>query len=161
MDNKISIQISDKDLKAAKDAIKVLTTTLNPLLITLTNTERITTPKMGDGTEPFVEKSLEYFKSNPEFALPYLDVVEMEKDFKASKELRNLLNPLEQLIQRLDDSILQAGSEAYVTSLAYYTGVKNAARMNIPGAKVVHEELRNRFRRKSTLKGTTEPKADS
>lgn len=161
MDNKISIQLSDKDLKAAKDAIKVLTATLNPLLITLTNEERMASPKMGDGTEPFVEKTLEYFKSNPEFALPYLDVVEMEKDFNAAKDLRNLLNPLQQLIQQLDDSILQAGSEAYVTSLAYYTGVKNAARMNIPGAKVVYEELRTRFRKNTGRKGTTDPEADS
>ena len=47
---------------------------------------------------------------------------------------------------------MTAGSEAYQAALAFYSAVKSAAAQDVPGAKAVYEELRERFpghRRKS------------
>lgn len=38
-----------------------------------------------------------------------------------------------------------AGSEAYSAALTYYNTVKQANNMNIPGAKVIYEDLKKRF----------------
>jgi hypothetical protein len=40
---------------------------------------------------------------------------------------------------------MMAGSEAYVSALSYYNSVKTAAKMNVPGAKIIFEDLSKRF----------------
>ena len=42
-----------------------------------------------------------------------------------------------------------SGSEAYVASLAFYNSVKQAAKINIPGAKAISEDLKLRFTRQA------------
>ena len=150
MKNQVSIRISPEDHQQVMEGVKSLSTVLKPLLSSLTKEQRQELPKMGDGTEPFVEKALDYVQSNPEFAPPYVKAEEMATDFKAVKDLLNIYRPLLQLVQQLDDSIMLSGSEAYVGSLAYYNSAKMAARMNAPGAKAIYEDLRQRFRRSSS-----------
>ena len=147
MKNQVSIRISPDDLQKVITDVESLNTTLKPLLTSLTVEQRIELPKMGDGTEPFVEKALDYVNSNPEFAPPYVKAEEMAIDFKAVKELLSIYRPLYQLVQQLDDSIMLSGSEAYIGSLAYYNSVKMATRMSAPGAKAIYEDLQQRFRR--------------
>ncbi len=146
-ENVVSIKISKEDQNKVSKAISDLNNILKPLLISLTSTQRREIPKMGDGTEPFVEKVLDYAQSNPEFAPAYLDIPEASVDFEAVKALTGFYRPLLQLQQQLDDSIMLSGSEAYVAALAYYNSVKIATRMNVPGAKAIYEDLRQRFSR--------------
>ena len=100
---------------------------------------------MSDGTEPFVSKVLDYARSNPEFAPKFMKVEDLEMDFNAVKDLQAIYRPLLQLVQQLDDTILMSGSEAYVSALAYYNSVKIGAKMNIPGAKSIYDDLKKRF----------------
>ena len=100
---------------------------------------------MGDGTEPFVGKVLDYAKVNKEFAPAFMDVSELETDFKAVKSLTGIYRSLLQLTQQLDDSILLSGSEAYTASLIYYNSAKLAAKMNVPNAKPIVDDLKQRF----------------
>lgn len=144
-ENLVSIKISQEDQDKVSKAISDLNDVLKPLLVSLSNDQRREIPKMGDGTEPFVEKVIDYAQSNPEFAPAYLDVAEASVDFDAVKALNSFYRPLEQIHQQLSDSIMLSGSEAYVAALAYYNSVKIATRMNVAGAKVIYEDLRQRF----------------
>ena len=56
-----------------------------------------------------------------------------------------VLIPLQQLVEKLDDTTLQAGSEAYTAALVFYTAVKGAARAGEPGMKTVYDDLQARF----------------
>jgi len=38
-----------------------------------------------------------------------------------------------------------AGSEAYVAALSFYNSVKQAAKLNVPEAKTIYEDLKKRF----------------
>ena len=38
-----------------------------------------------------------------------------------------------------------SGSKAYVASLAFYNSVKQAATINVPGAKAIGEDVSTRF----------------
>ena len=152
MENKVSITIPPADLKAIKDAVAVLVAKLGPLLIALTEDERRKLTKMGEASKPFVEKVLEYVKSNPEFLAPYSDVAEMEKDFKAIAELLPVLNALMQLSSNLDDTLMKAGAEVMTPSNAYYKSVQMAMKMSIPNAKPIYDDLRVRYERKPKKK---------
>ena len=150
LENAISIEIPENDVKKAQDALKTLTDILNPYLVALTSEQRKTLPKMGDGTEPFVAKVMDYTDSSPQFTPPYVDKNEMQKDWAAVNDLLPLFRGISQLDSNLNDTVMLAGSEAYVASLSYYNSVKQAAKVNVPDAKVIYEDLRQRFERSSS-----------
>ncbi|MDI1321667.1 MAG: hypothetical protein PSV36_02895 [Algoriphagus sp.] len=100
---------------------------------------------MGDKSEPFVGKVIEYLVSEPQFMPPNLPVVEMNKDWSAVKGLTPLERAANLLYLNLNDTILLAGSEVHDGALSYYNSVKYAARLNAPDAKGVYEDLSKRF----------------
>ncbi|TAH19974.1 MAG: hypothetical protein EAZ08_07430 [Cytophagales bacterium] len=118
---------------------------LKPYLIALSPEERRQLLKMGDKTVSFVEKTLDYVKSNPEFVPAYMNVLEFEKDATAVKNLVSMLNPITQIEQGVDDTEMLAGSEAYTAALIYYNSVKQAAKNNIPNAAAIYDDLSKRF----------------
>ena len=116
-----------------------------PYAQSLTPAQRQAKAKMSDGTEAFVMKSLDFMASDPQFNPPYIDVAELKKDVDAYFQLKPFDTLAKQLSDEFSDTVMMAGSEAYTTSLAYYNAVKMGARMNVPGAKAIYEELRKRF----------------
>jgi hypothetical protein len=144
-ENRVSIILKPEDLKKVLDALVVVNTTLKPYLIALTPAERQELPKMSDGTVPFVKKSLEYAQTNAAFVPAYIDVNELKTDLNAVEALSQIFRPVAQLNLNLEDTITLSGSEAYVASLAFYNSVKQATKMNVPGAKAIAEDLRIRF----------------
>ena len=129
--NTVSIQIPEAELQTVKEAIATLKTTLSPYLIAISAEERQRIPKMGDGTIPFVEKVMDYAQEDSQFLPPFVDLNELSKDWESN----------------LNDTVMMAGSEAYVGALGYYNSVKYGARVNVADAKVIHEDLKQRFNR--------------
>lgn len=147
-ENVVSIQIDPKELETIRKKVKEVKTALSPYLVALKATERQRMMKMSDKTLPFVEKVMEYSKSQPEFIPSYMQVEEMEIDFKALEDLRHIYREVEQLCQNLDDTMMLCGSEAYAAALTYYNSVKQASKMNVPGSKSIYEDLSIRFQKK-------------
>lgn len=118
---------------------------LAPHLISLTPDERVQLPKMGDKSIPFVTKGLEYLKVSGTPVPPYVNPVELEVDINAFETLRQIRQVAQPIVDMLDDTMLLCGSEAYVSVLAFYNYLKGAAKMNVPGAKSILEDLSTRF----------------
>ena len=83
-----------------------------PELINLTAEDRRTLPKIGDKSYAFVTKSFEYARQNPKVVPNFMDMAEFEKDTNGFNNLKKVLNPLQQLVEKLDDTTLLTGSEA-------------------------------------------------
>jgi len=145
LENRVSIQITPEDQQAIEGALDTLKTKLQPYLHSLTPKDRKELPKMNDRSVAFVNKSLEYAESNTALVPAFVDVAELRKDLEAVENLTQFRRQVEEIFTLLDDTVMLAGSEAYVASLAFYNSVKLGARMNIPGAKPVYEDLRERF----------------
>jgi hypothetical protein len=145
-DNLVSVEIPDGDITAAMDAINLASATLFQYLLALSPTQRSKMLKLGDASLPFVSKTMDYLKTNANFLPATVSAVEMEKDWKVINQLTPLLRVLEQLYSKVDDTLMEAGSELYKNSLLYYSGVKVGAEMNYPGAKPVAEDLGKRFK---------------
>lgn len=148
-DNRIAIQIPEADVTEINAAIETLKTKLQPYLIALTPEDRKLLPKMSDKTIPFVDKALDYAQNSPQFAPQYMNVPEMKVDLDALNTLTEFYRPLKQIISGLDDTMMLSGSEAYIAALSYYNSVKMAAKMNVPAAKPIYDDLKERFNRKS------------
>jgi hypothetical protein len=158
MDNKISVTLANEAQTAILQAIATIEKNL-PFLINLTNEERQANPKMGDKSLAFVNKACEYAKQNPALVPVFLDIAEFEKDVAAANSLSNLLKPLAQLTEKLDDTTLQAGSEAYTAALIFYTAAKGAAKAGMPGIKSICDDLSTRFPGRS--KASSSPSVSS
>lgn len=144
-ENAVAIQLSEEEQQQCQQALQTLNSILSPKLISLSPEQRKQIPKMNDKTVPFVEKTLDYATSNPDFTPAYIDIPNLKIDLDAVGTLTALKRPLEQLLSTLSDSIMLSGSEAYVAGLAYYNSVKQAAKMNVPGAKDIYNDLKKRF----------------
>jgi hypothetical protein len=144
-ENVVSIQIPPVEMQEIMTKLQEVSAILNPYLIALSPEERKTIPKMNDKTRPFVEKTLDYAKSNPEFAPSYMSVPELQIDMKAVYDLSNILQLLEPMLDNVNDTEMLSGSEAYVAALTYYNSVKHAAKMNVLSAKAIYEDLSKRF----------------
>ena len=147
MENKINFTIPDEVATQASDGITAVLQLLQPYLLALTPQERQKLPKMSDGTEPFVGKIIDYSNSNSQFAPPYMDVEALASDLQFREQGIPLFRLAKQLHDGLEDALMQAGAEAFVMALSYYNSVKQAAKMDIPGAKAIYEDLKQRFER--------------
>lgn len=152
LNNLVSIQIPKKDLDAAADHLKAVYALLEPYLIALTAEERRMLPKMSERNAPFVEKTLQYAQESPELAPGFLNIKELDIDVKAVNDLASLFRMADKLCSGLNDTMMLAGSEAFMAALAYYNSVKSdrravATKMNVSGAKRIYEDLNKRFDR--------------
>jgi len=147
-ENVVSIQIPDKELNEIKEQVLAVKGRLQGYLISLKPAERQSIAKMSDKTVPFVEKVTEYVISHPEFVPPFMQTDELMIDIKAYNDLIQIYREIEQLCTQVDDTVMMSGSEAYVASLAYYNSVKQAAKMNVPNAKNIYKDLKQRFEKK-------------
>lgn len=144
-ENLVSIVIPQPELQAVLNHLQQVSTILKPYLIALTQEERQTIPKMKDKTISFVEKALDYAVSNPEFTPPYMNVPELQIDLNAVKDLTAIMQQIQPLASNINDTEMLSGSEAYVAALTYYNSVKHAAKINVPSAKPIYDDLKKRF----------------
>jgi hypothetical protein len=153
--DQIAVTISEGDLADIQGALGTLQAKLMPHLKTLTPQERIELPKMGDKTVAFVTKALEYGQAHAELVPAFLDVPAMAVDVKAVQQLRNFTQVLTPLSDALNDSLMLSGSEAYQGALVFYANVKTAARVRVPKAQSVYDDLASRFPGATAKKATT------
>lgn len=155
METKISGSISPETKQAILDEIGSIESKLT-FLINLKAEDRHTLAKMGDKTLAFVTKGLDYAKQNPSIVPPFLDVAKYDSEVKIVTDLSSIMKPLRQLLEKIDDTAMLAGSEAYASALVFYNAVKSASKVDVPGMKTIYEDLQTRF----PGRGKTTPPAE-
>ena len=145
MDNRISLQIPAADIAAVKNHLEQILAILLPHLIALSPGEAEGLFKVSDKGIAFVDKTLGYAKSSPEFAPKFLDTAEFEADVVGAEALLPILKLLQQLLGPLSDTITLSRSEAAGQALLYYHSVKQAAANGEPGAEPIYDDLKKRF----------------
>lgn len=143
-ENRISAELSDADMEKIREHAQGMEN-LMPWLTNLSMKERQTLPKAADKTVSFLDKSLDYSQQNPQFVPPFLNVQEFNKDINLSEKLLSGARPLRMLADKMEDTAMLASSEAYQAALLFYQSVKAAAKMGVPGAQTIYEDLKARF----------------
>ena len=143
--NRISLDISDTQKTAVETAANALKTATEPFKIVIEKEEVKSLAKIADRRIPFVEKAVEYSVSNPEFLPPHADVPEFEQDLQTFKDIREMIRPLRQILDNLENTMFVSGSEAWEAARSYYKTVQFHARMGTPGAQTIYDDLRQLF----------------
>lgn len=144
-ENRISAAIPGDVITQAAEAIDKATGLLKPFIRGLSDKERQTILKMSDKSQAFGNKVGQYCEGYPELAPGYLSISELQKDLELVRALRPILNDVSVLCKDLDDTVMLAGSEAFVASLYYYHSVKFAAEKGNVNAKTIYADLAKRF----------------
>lgn len=121
--NLISTSISKEQINEIISAIDRINAQL-PTLVSLSREELSSLPKVSYENVELIHEALNFADTYPELIPPDIDVQEIRKDLMLIESLSRILKPMKQLVKKLEDSTLLAGSEAYIPSLAIYNSVK-------------------------------------
>jgi hypothetical protein len=91
-----------------------------PFLIDLTVDDRRTLPKMGDRSRAFVDQGLVMATQNEGILPRNFDLEEYRRDVALVRQLEPIVLAARQLIKRIEDTYLAAGSDAYGQTLVVY-----------------------------------------
>lgn len=157
MINRLTIDVTDTVKREVAEKAGEIGTLIEPFETDIAKDDLKSLSQIADGRLPFVEKSADYAVSEPEHVPAIVDVAEFQKDVKAYKDLREMARPLRRILNIIETSMAVAGSEAWAAARAYYKMVQLNAKMGVPGAQAVYDDLRVLFESK-TAEPDEEPK---
>lgn len=135
-DNRISAALTEANKTAILQKITEIRALL-PFLVNLTPDERQALPKLGERTLGFDEKCAGYMAANPKLVPGFVDVDELGKDRALRSPLAEVVRELDALTQSVDDTVTLVGHEIYMSELAFYQNVRQAAKRGIAGAQPI------------------------
>ncbi len=142
--NRIDTVMTSAQITDVKNAITAINTAIS-FSVSLTAEERMTLPKISVANKSFTEDAINAIANNASIFPAYLNVGQMQNDLKLYKQLDEMAIMLRQTLERIEDTRILAGSEAYVAALTVYKIVGAAAKAGIEGSETIYEQLRERF----------------
>jgi hypothetical protein len=142
--NRLNITATAAQITAVKTALQAVTTNL-PFLIGLTTEERIALPAINVSNKAFTEDAINAAVNNASLIPSYVSVPNMQNDMTLFTQLDEIIILVKQLLEKLEDTQLLAGSEAYVGGLSTYKLIASAADAGVPGADAIYNQLKQRF----------------
>ncbi|WP_300602792.1 hypothetical protein [Niabella sp.] len=152
--NRVDATLTPAVVQTVKDQLMAIEQAL-PFLVGLTNAERMALPKISVSNKVFTEDAIQAAANNAALLPAFIKVENMKKDLALFHALDELVMLVQQLGEKLADTQLLAGSEAYSSALAMYKILGAAAESGVQGTKTVYEQLRQRFSGQG--KGTVPP----
>jgi hypothetical protein len=140
---------SDEQMTGFRQNITNLDQDVSPHVVNLTQLEIRRTYSMGKQAFPFVDETLKCAKEYPGFATSFFNLDKFEKDFVLSIQTGDLAKELAPVLEKLKETSMTAGSDAFAAARAYFQSVKAAAKGNKPGADAVVERLEKVFYKKT------------
>jgi len=139
--NDIDFVISDADLALILDHFSQAKA-LIPQLVNLTPREKKTF-LIGAKTPIFLQRILSAGQQRPELVPGWVDLNKMKRDYEATQKMEQILNALNQLREAVDDTRFALQQEAVNAGIIIYDNITHAAKNNVPGIDVIHEQIKS------------------
>lgn len=152
--NRVSATLSAEDRAAVFSALETIRQKL-PFLLDLSPEERRSLPKTGDKSRAFVAAALTLAAQNPDVLPRKFDLPEFQKDVALMEALAPVAAAVQQLWERIDDTLTAVGSDAYTAALLVYHSARMAGRGE--GLDQQLDGLAARFARKSRVVSPNPP----
>ncbi len=143
-DNRLNITMTPAQITAVKTALQTIQTNM-PFLTGLTIEERIALPKINVSNKAFTEDAINAAVNNASMIPSYFNTATLQTDFNLFEQLNELILLVDQVAEKMSDTQMLAGSEAYVNALASYRLFGAAADAGVPGADAIYDLLKSRF----------------
>ena len=144
LENRLDITMTPAQITAAKAGFASVETAI-PFLTGLNVEERVAIPKINVSNKAFVEDAINALVNNSSLAPTYIDVVKIKNDLLLFSQLDELAQICRKILEKIEDTQMLAGSEAYISSLIAYRMFGTAAAAGLPGADSIYDQLKARF----------------
>ncbi len=142
--NRLNSTATAAQMTAVKTALQTISTNL-PFLVGLTTDERVALPSIDVNNKAFTEDAINAGLNNATLIPSYVSVANMQNDITLFSQLEEIIGLVNQLVEKLEDTKLLAGSEAYVSALALYKLFGAAADAGVAGSDAIVGQLKTRF----------------
>lgn len=142
--NRINVTATAAQVTAVKAAFQTIATNL-PFLIGLTKDERSALPAIDVNNKAFTEDAINIAVNNASLFPAYLSMANMQNDLSLFTQLDEILFIAKQLVEKIEDTQLLAGSESYTSGLMVYKLIGASADAGVPGADTLYDQLKTRF----------------
>ena len=142
MQNLVSITLSPQDL-ADMDAALATLRRISGTMRALKPGDRRYLNKMGEKSEYFCRQTLNVLAANPQILPGTLDLAEAQRDLVAVEQLRPRLVQLEQILEKVDDTVLALGSDVISAALEGYALLGVVGKTE--GLKAARRDLSSRW----------------
>lgn len=142
--NRLDVSLNPQEVTQINAAITNIEV-LMPFLTGLTIEERIAIPKINVANKAFTEDAINIAVQNPSLFPGYINPAEMQKDLLLFNQLDVLASSMRRVLEKVEDTLMLAGSESYISALAVYRSISAAAKAGVPGADSLYDQLRARF----------------
>ncbi|MGN7788060.1 hypothetical protein ACTJIJ_26220 [Niabella sp. 22666] len=142
--NRVNATLTPEAVQTVKNAIAGIQQAL-PFLVGLTPNERVSLPKISVSNKVFTEDAIKAAVNNPDLLPGFIKAEDLKTDLDLFHALDELVLLVQQTAEKLADTQLLAGSEAYTSALTIYKIFGAAAGTGVAGSKTVYEQLRQRF----------------
>ncbi|MBR8535735.1 hypothetical protein KDU71_09225 [Carboxylicivirga sediminis] len=150
--NLIAISFTAEEVQSIREHMSAIRELLGSKCISLTAEERREHGRIGNKTENWSRKVMQYMNEQPGFNPTFIDAEETQRDFEARETLKPIFNELQALQDMVDDTMLILGSDLYQANLSYYQNVRLMAAQNVNGAKAIYDDLAAQFPRNGRKK---------
>jgi hypothetical protein len=144
LNNRVSVTATAVQVTAVKAAFQTILTNL-PFLVGLTADERKTLNTIDVNNKAFTEDAINSAVNNATLIPSYISIPNMQSDLTLFSQLDELSGIANQLCERIEDTKMLAGSEAYGSALSLYKIFGSAAEAGVPGTDSIVEQLKKRF----------------
>ena len=142
----ISAQMSEEDKNTIIQKLQEVEALL-PFIVNLSPNERKAIPNMGRKSLKFVESAIGYAQKHPTFVPPFLDVAEQHRDFNLTKQLYDIIEVLNPLCEKINDTCFAVGAEAFASARVFYSTLKAAEKAGTPGVDTIVKDLGQTFKK--------------
>jgi hypothetical protein len=142
----IDVQLSEEDKDTIISKFREVDT-LIPFAVKLSAEDRRKMASMGKKTIGFVEHALGYATTQPQLIPNYVDLDQKKRDMIIAVQLVEILSVLNPVREKLRDTLMVAGGEAYLSARVIYDAAKMAVKSGLPGSESVAKDLGSIFKR--------------
>ena len=150
----VDAQMSTEDKNLVIQKFREAESLIAPIAINLTLNERKELPVMGKKLFGFAETAIEYQRNHPHLVPAFSSLEDQEKDMALTVQLRELLEVIEPIYEKIKDTYMAVSAEAYLAARVFYDSVKAAAKAGVPGTNSISRDLGKIY--KKSIKKTSD-----
>ena len=153
--NKISAEIPQEHETQVLQYVKDIESLL-PFLVGLNSKARIRLAKLSRGRVDMVDRSFIHATSIPRYLPSFVTLEGFKKEVDLRDCLQRIAAEIDSLKEKIDDTILQVGAEAYRSARLFYKTVKAAAREGEEDAERIAKDISYHFKKKTSSENNTD-----
>ena len=156
LENLISISFTAEELTAIDTALASIEKIIKTKCVSLTPEQRTEYSRLGNRTENWSRKTIDYMSLKPALVPAFVDLPETLRDSTARNNLSLRFKRVEAIYESMDDTLKVLGADVYNSCIAFYRNVKLMAQQNVQGAETVYSDLSAQFPGKAPAKKVSE-----